>query len=96
MPETKAPARAADASSKAVEDGNRLAEALLANERVLRKAILWLEADAEARTRQSSFGNQTLVVVWSGGRIETIHIDQRNTIRPDRPGLAPELPERNP
>lgn len=61
------------------------------NERILRDAVDWLFADAAARTAQRAFGKQVLEVNWEEGRIRTVNIDQRHTLRRDRGNCLPEV-----
>lgn len=69
---------------------NEYADKAAQNEALLRTAIEWLFADAEARTRLGVFGRQVLEVNWENGAIQVINIDQRNTLRRGKPGAPPD------
>jgi hypothetical protein len=68
---------------------NDYAERAAGNERLLRQVTEWLFADAEARTRHQSYGNQILEVHWEAGAILSINIRQLNTVLRGRRVSAP-------
>jgi hypothetical protein len=68
---------------------NDYAERAAQNEAMLRNAVEWLFADAEARTRHQSYGHQILEVHWEAGAIQSINIRQANTILRGRRANAP-------
>lgn len=69
---------------------NDYAEKAAQNEALLRKAVEWLFADAESRTRHAVYGKQVLEVNWENGAIQTVNIDQRNTLKRGRETPMPE------
>ena len=53
------------------------------NERFLRRVLALVSANAEHRTNGGSYGEVTIKIKWSGGKITDARFVEETTLKPD-------------